>query len=212
MNKRSSSGDLERRLIYFPIVHTQADMGRFGESIDRVTLQKFGRKVWRRKANLIDKMWTEIEVVIDGLALSYERVRLYQDGLPACGREAEIVKELAKAGSRNHKLLLSLMERGATIMGTESSELLIQEYELFKQILGARNTLKGTRMDVRQKTLSDSLLKGRDQHIADRINKTLRSGETGILFLGMLHSVENKLDNDIRVVYPINPPIEHGGK
>ena len=196
-----------RRLIYFPVIHTQADMGAFSESIRRAILHKFGWKAWKNKANLIDKMWAEIEQVIDGLALSYERVRLYQDGLPVCGREAEIVTELAKAGGRNHRLLLRLMEAGATLMGTESSELLIQEYELVKQILGAGNTMEAAETEARRKALSDSLLKRRDQYIADRINGTLGIGETGILFLGMLHSLNNRLDKDIRVMYPINRPL-----
>jgi DNA-binding response OmpR family regulator len=41
--------------------------------------------------------------------------------LPVCGRDLEIVAELAKAGSRNHPLLLRLKGRGALLMGTESA-------------------------------------------------------------------------------------------
>jgi hypothetical protein len=52
--------------------------------------------------------------------------------------------------------------------------------------------------------MSDSLLKRRDQFIADRINDTLCPGETGILFLGMLHSLRHLLDEQIKVVYPVN--------
>jgi hypothetical protein len=48
------------------------------------------------------------------------------------------------------------------------------------------------------------LLKRRDQYIARRINDTLLAGETGLIFLGMLHSVRSWLDKDIRVVYPIH--------
>jgi len=181
-------------------------MGALRESVRRATLQKLGQMGWKRKVNLIDAGWTEIEKVIDGLALCFEKARLYQDGLPVCGREAEIVTELAKAGSRNHQLLLRLMERGAMIMGTESSELLVEEYEVVKQNLAARDTLKAAGVAAGKKALSDSLLKRRDQYIAERINGTLRAGETGILFLGMLHSLGNWLDRDIRVIYPITRP------
>ena len=203
----------ERTLIYFPIMHnTQADMGSLRELIWQTTLQKLGKNGWEIKANLIDEMWTQIEQVIDCLPLSYERVRLYQDGLPVCRREAEIVTELAKVGSLNHLLLLGLMERGATLMGTESSELLVQEYNLVKQILDGSNNLKAPENEAHQNAFSDSLLKRRGQYIADRINSTLRISETGILFLGMLHSLGNWLDKDIRVTYPINRPFCHESK
>ena len=128
----------KRLLYYFPIIHTQADLAGLRETVVRATLEKVGRAGLSRKQALIDKIWTEIEQVIDSLPLSFDRVRLYQDGLPVCGREAEIVSELAQAGSRNHQLLLRLMARGATIMGTESGDLLVQEYQLAKQSLAAR--------------------------------------------------------------------------
>ena len=50
----------------------------------------------------------------------------------------------------------------------------------------------------------NSLLVRRDQYIANRINRSLSAGETGILFLGMLHAVERYLDPDIRVVHPVH--------
>ncbi len=127
-----------RRLIYLPIVHTQADMGALKESVARATLEKTGRAGLARKTAAIDQIWTAIEAAIDALALSFDRVRLYQDGLPVCGREAEIVTELAQAGSRNHQLLLRLMAQGAVLMGTESGDLLVQEYQLARQSLSAR--------------------------------------------------------------------------
>ncbi|MCJ7502091.1 MAG: hypothetical protein MUP80_03395 [Acidobacteriia bacterium] len=154
--------------------------------------------------NLVDKLWARIEQAIESLILPYERVRLYQDGLPVCGREVEIITELAKAGSRNHRLLLRLREKGATIMGTESSELLVEEYQLVKEVFASGKPKVATRGEARQKALRDSLLKRRDQYIARRINDTLLAGETGLIFLGMLHSVRSWLDKDIRVVYPIH--------
>jgi hypothetical protein len=209
--KRTDSEALIRTLIYIPIIHTETDMGTLSESIQKSTLQKFGKKGLKRKEDMIDNLWTEIERVIDNFALSYEEVRLYQDGLPVCRREAEIVTELAKAGSRNHRLLLLLMKKGATITGTESLELLMEEYELDKQILAARGARGKARIEASGKAMMDSLLKRRDRFISDQINSTLCAGETGILFLGMLHSLHNTLDNDIQVIYPLNPPFKKRG-
>ena len=47
------------------------------------------------------------------------------------------------------------------------------------------------------------MLKKRDRYIAGRINSTLGKGETGILFLGMLHSLKDLLDRDIHVICPV---------
>ncbi len=195
------AGGHSRTLIYLPIVHTQADMGALKESVTRATLEKVGRAGLARKTAAIDKIWTEIEAAIDALALSFDRVRLYQDGLPVCGREAEIVTELAQAGSRNHQLLLRLMAQGAVLMGTESGDLLVQEYQLARQSLTAKPPWAAG-VAATRRALSDTLLKRRDQFMAQRINDTLKCGETGILFLGMLHSLERYLNPDVKVIYP----------
>jgi len=201
----------ERTLIYVPIIHTLSDMGALGESVRRRTLMKIGKQSMTRKLDLINNVWTEIEKVIDGLVLPYGNVRLYQDGLPVCGKEVQIVTELAKAGSRNHQLLVQLMERGAKLMGTESPELLIVEYERAKQMTATENILKKDRGIALQKGAADQLLKKRDRYIAGRINTTLDKGETGILFLGMLHSPQSLLDRDIRVIYPVRQILFQGG-
>lgn len=192
-----------RVLICVPIIHTQADMGALNEPIQRLKVKKLGKTIWQRNLELVNNFWTEIEQATENLALPYERVRLYQDGLPVCGREAEIVTDLAKAGSRNHQLLLTLTQKGAVLMGTESAELLVEEYQLAKQVL-AEEMSSGSAQPVAQgKTLQDSLLKRRDQFIGRRISQTLLTGETGLLFVGMLHSVEPWLDKDIQVLHPV---------
>jgi Na+/phosphate symporter len=137
-------------------------------------------------------------------------VRLYQDGLPVCGRELEIVLELAKAGSRNHQLLLRLKARGATLMGTELADLLVQEYHLSKQMLAANDSATARRWEARHEESSRSLLRRRDQAIAERINHTQCRGEIGLLFLGMLHSIERWLAQDIQVTHPFYRPSPEG--
>ena len=205
-NKCDGAENDPRTLIHIGIVHTEADMGTLGESIQRATLQRLSFKAWRRKLRAIDKRWTEIEEIVERLLPPRGKVRLYQDGLPVCGRELEIVEELANQGSRNHRLLLQLIEKGAVIMGTESSDLLLEEYERVKQALVLQNVHRGGCSEILQSGRGDCLLDRRNRFIAYRINTTLCTGETGILFLGMLHSLENLLDKDINVIYPGAPP------
>jgi len=195
--------DKGRSLIYIPIVHTQADMGSLQEPIRQATVRKLGKKCWEEKVHWVDELWTEIEEAVENLDVSFDQVRLYQDGLPVCGREIEIVTELAKMKNRNYEILLRLIEKGAMLMGTESPELLLKEYERIKMIL----TLSGTSpvaIDAAQlKESGDLLLKERDKFIANRINTTLQQGETGILFLGMLHSLTDYLDKNIHIVHQV---------
>jgi len=206
----SESG--ERTLIYIPIIHTQADMGALSRSIERLKIKKLGKHGWERNVNLVSQLWAQIEQAIEKLVLPYSRVRIYQDGLPVCGREMEIVTELANAGSRNHRLLLRLRDKGATVMGTESSELLVEEYQFVKEEFASGKPGASLRSESRRKALKDSLLKRRDQYIARRISDTLCVGETGLLFLGMLHSIRPWLDKDVRVIYPLQPALNRGEK
>src|SRR5271157_2676003 len=192
-----------RVLICVPIIHTQADMGALNEPIQRLKVKKLGKRIWERNLELVNNFWTEIEQATENLALPYEQVRVYQDGLPVCGRESEIVTDLAQAGSRNHQLLLKLKQKGAVLMGTESAELLVEEYQLAKQILAEEMSRGSARQAAEGKTLQDSLLKRRVQFIGRRISQTLLTGETGLLFVGMLHSVEPWLDKDIQVLHPV---------
>ena len=201
-----------RSLIHIPIIHTQEDMGALGQAVQEITIQKLGQEGWERNVILIKKIWDSIEQAIESWSLPYPKVRLYQDGLPICGREQEIVTELAKIGSRNHQLLLRLHGKGAAIMGTESADLLMKEYKLIKQVLQIPNPEVAARLEARQKSASDALLKQRDQFIAERINSTLCSGETGLLFLGMLHSVAPFLAADIDVTRTSHLPSQSENK
>ena len=201
-NKDSGSQTQGRTLIHIPIIHTQEDMGSFSELVREASLKKHGEESWNQRVWVINEIWAEIDRIVTSLELKDKKVRLYQDGLPICGRELEIVTEMAEAGSLNHQLLLRLMKNGATLMGTESAELLVEEYNLVKQTLVPSNIEEATTPEVSQEKALKALLNKRDQYIAEQINTTLKGEETGILFLGMLHSLDNLLNKDIRVKYP----------
>lgn len=195
-----------RTLYHYPIVHSQSEMGAFSETIRKVTLEKLGERVWRQKVALIEKLWRGIGESVDALALDYPRTRVYQDGLPVCGKESEIVSDIAKLGSPNHQLLVRLRERGATIMGTESPDLLLEEYALLKKVLQGEDAEKVRQAEAEQEAASNLILKRRDAFIAERIGETLQPGETGVLFLGILHDLSGRLSADIRVQHPISLP------
>jgi hypothetical protein len=192
------NGHLTRELIWIPVVHTEADLGNMSERVRQIYVKRVGQAKWEQHVKDVREFWTKVQEVIAKLDLAWERVRLYQDGLPNCGREVEIVNTIAKSGSFNHQLLLKLMERGARIIGTESPELLVQEYELARQLLApgaSAENGKPAECVARNRRILDM----RDRYIAERIGQTLKQGETGLVFLGMLHSLKGRLPDDIRV-------------
>lgn len=179
-------------------------MGSLAGSMRETYTKKFGRKKWSEHVQAIDEMWNGIEKKIRRLRLPFKRTKIYQDGLPLCGKEKEIIGELAQKGSHNHSLVLWLMNQGATVVGTEDPQLLLREYHHLKRVTQAKTH------DEREKFVhefakeSGEILKKRDQKIRDRILETLGPGETGIVFLGLLHQVDELLPSDIKRSYLIH--------
>lgn len=189
-----------RRLILVPIVHTQADLGSLQESVRRHHVQKAGEAQWKRRQAAVADLWNRIRSRIDVLDLDYGHLRLYQDGLPVCGHEEAIVRNPALRDSANYQLLLDLMAKGATLTGTESLEFLLKEYELAREAVASAEPRRTPNRGQKRETLSRTVLNERDSFIAKQIDQTLKEGETGLIFLGMLHSIERKLPSDIQLV------------
>ncbi|MBU4561241.1 hypothetical protein L6386_04685 [bacterium] len=195
-----------RKLIYVPIIHTEADMGSLAGSLKEEYLKKFGKGRWQKQKGAVRDMWQGIKEKLKSLKLNYKKVRIYQDGLPVCGREKEkeIVRKVARAGSTNHGIILDLAEKGAKIEGTESAELLLKEYGCLRNIAQARELAKQERAIKRYEEAGRELLTKRDAYIAKRIDETLKEGETGILFMGIKHEVDKYLPKDIEISYLIH--------
>ena len=176
-------------------------MGALSESIKKAYLKKKGLQAWKKKREFIERFWKDLESAVDNLKLPYSRTKVYQDGLPVSdgGKELEIVKKLASSGSHNHALVKKLVDNGAILVGTESPELLMAEYDL------AMMTLNGAQESEGQETLKargEEILKKRDGFMAGRIDETLKQGEIGVLFIGSLHNVVPLLSSDIEVIIP----------
>jgi len=189
---------LERKLIYVPIYSGNEDLASFKEAIENAMSASSPQTgLLESKGQLIDTLWSCIERYIDSLNQPMESLRLYQDGLPVCDREFEIVRDTAESGSYNYRLLMRLINKGARLMGTESAELLGREYRYFKERMEKPNLAHSEH----EKTFQDALLEERDRFIAARINQTLAFGETGVLFIGALHSIAPLLNDTIQVCY-----------
>jgi hypothetical protein len=185
-----------RLLIHVPIVHDQADLGPLKDRARAAYLAKGGEAAWRASRAALTEFWNAVAKALDGLKLDWTKVRLYQDSLPVCGLEEKIIRDLAKQGGANHRILLKLIERGARIEGTEDAGLLRKEYEL---IIAGAPIDAGVSASDKRAYLQD-FMERRDRFIAQRIDKTLLQGETGILFLGALHRAAEFLPRSLQVV------------
>ncbi len=183
-----------RVLIRFPIIHGSEDMGNM---YDVVNQNRTEEELQKQQA-VVKYFWTTTENAINGFSLDYSKVKIYQDSLPVCGKESDIVDDTAKTGSPNYLLIQALRSKGATIIGTESPELLLEEYNLMKQVYQPKPDQKSPSQEQAQ-----SLLDRRDEFIARRIDQTLLEEEMGLLFLGLNHHIEGKLPNDITLIEPL---------
>lgn len=193
-----------RRLVYVPIVHTMVDMGSQAQTLKEESVRRLGAGQWQKSRLVIEEVWKGIGEKLLTLQLPWERVRIYQDGLPLSGKELEIAQEVAAQGSRNYQIVMELVRRGARLMGTESPELLTREYAHIKRIAEARTDAEREEARRRYAAESAQLLKERDAFIARRIAETLEEGEVGLLFLGMMHEVDRLLPEEIQMEFLID--------
>ena len=179
-----------RKLFYIPIVHTPEDLGSHLAEVKREYIATYGLPKWREHVEALDDFWRELREILLSLPVDHTKMKLYQDGLPVFGGELELVEQLAEGGNRNYQILSELVKKGATVVGSEDAKLLIEERdELIKN--GASGSY-------------DSLMERRDEYIAQRIDSTLEDGETGVLFMGALHRVIDKLPKDIQIQKSLN--------
>ena len=176
------------RLIYVPVVHSIAEMGSAGQAYQAAFAARYGEKRLAERSAEFDAIWRGIGEGIRSLRLDLRGVNLYQDSLPVCGHERALVHEMAIQGSRNHQLLEALANSGASLIGTKSPSLLLDEYKLVQS---------PDRTDAQAAALLDA----RDHFIAGRIDETLGEGRTGILFIGALHHVARFIPKRISVEY-----------
>ena len=197
-------------------------MGTMADTLVAAYIERFGRRHWQEFLGAIEGFWRNVRSELERLELDYRKVDLYQDGLPVCGREMEIVQKAGAMGGENYKLLLDLLARGATLMGTEDPNLLLREYRDVQAGLSLCDAGVSPRRVADVPSASDSILLGqqeqrqkeqqqqdadkmsatqtlsdRDAYIGKRIDESLRPGRIGILFLGMTHNVESFLPADI---------------
>ena len=187
-----------RRLLYIPIIHDEADMGSAGQALKLGSAALSGERRWTAHNEAVRRFWRSVAGYLHSLDLT--RMKVYQDGLAADGAVGRrIVQEAARRGSKNYRVVLELLERGAQLRKTEDPVLLLRERENILRLMQQPSTGEQPVRSQKCRQERDRLMEERDAFIAETINATLKEGELGVLFIGADHSVTSRLARDISV-------------
>jgi hypothetical protein len=192
-----------KNLFYIPIVHSQSDLGSLGSQLSLEGERKYGVTLWQEHLKEVNKSWDKIEIGINKQIenISFDKIKIFQDGLPAAGDIGlKIIKDAADKGSKNYRIIDNLLSKGAILEIAENKEFLLKEYHLLSEIGKAETTEKQLVAYSHYQELAKELLNDRDNFIANQINSSLNEEETGIAFFGAAHSIIEKLNKDINVV------------
>jgi len=187
-----------RKLLYVPVIHVDSDLGSIAPAIDKRSTQICGRERWERHKQTVSTFWDNIEEYFKNL--NADNLKIYQDGLMADGKLGQkIIEEGTQKGSRNYRIVLELIRRGAEIRKTEDVALLKEEYNRILKLAQSKSLWARTTAYIGYRFHKDRLMEKRDRFIADTINQTLKAGETGALFIGAYHDVLSLLADNIAI-------------
>ena len=187
-----------KKLLYVPIIHMEADLGSVAAIVDKKSSQVCGKERWNKHKKAVSGFWDSIASYFGRLSTS--NLKIYQDGLMIDGEVGKkIIEEGARKGSKNHKIVLKLMEKGAKIMKTEDIHLLKKEYNSLIKLSQTKSPIEKMLVYIGYKLRKNPLMRKRDKFIAKRINETLQDGEVGVLFIGVYHNVFSRISQDITV-------------
>ncbi len=189
-----------RKLIYIPVIHSGSDMGSLEADISRKGIAGLGEVNWKAHVQIVENYWNLIASYCEKQLPETKGLKIFQDGMVADGEIAkQIIRDNAKMGSRNYKIIAKLMGRGAVIVKTENIDLVLKELDLYKSVSASGSLISRIIRIALTKFRRKRLMIRRDAYIAAQIRKSLKHGETGLLFLGAYHSILNKLPADIHV-------------
>ncbi|MBU4186523.1 MAG: hypothetical protein KKC23_10060 [Proteobacteria bacterium] len=187
-----------RKLLYVPIIHVDSDLGSIAPAIDKRSTQICGKERWERHKQIVSTFWDNIEEYFKKQDAG--NLKIYQDGLMADGELGQkIIEEGAQKGSRNYRIVLELIRRGAEIRKTEDVALLKEEYNRILKLAQSKSLWERTTAYIGYRFHKGRLMMKRDKFIAGTINQTLKEEEIGVLFIGAYHDVIPLLADDIAI-------------
>lgn len=188
-------------LYYVPVIHTPQELGSLKNAFLARRTKIYGEKKTREHLEEIERYWQEEERKIYQEAGLHRpeiasKLHIFIDGLPNTEEVLvkKIVEELTLQKIPIYLIVKEVVENGATIYGTEDPELLLREHAYWTGIAQGK---------ISDLTMSQKLLRSRDQYIANRISAMVPDEESGLLFIGRAHDVIcelNKLPRKFKII------------
>jgi hypothetical protein len=75
-----------QRVLLVPVIHNAADLGSLAESVRAYYLQRLGPAAWKERERTVQRLWDDTRRALAAMPLDFSKLRIYQDGLPVCGR------------------------------------------------------------------------------------------------------------------------------
>lgn len=148
---------------------------------------------------MVFKYWDQVESQLTSLELKLGSVKkVYHELVPSGGEEgSKIVEEL---NSTSYEVVKSRVERGAQFEGLEDTDMLTESMDWTRCLaIGLQNEKVFNQV---YELYAKAQIK-RNEHIARRIDETLKEGECGVLLMREGHHVQ--FPPDIEVFY-VSPP------
>jgi hypothetical protein len=149
-----------------------------------------------------DKYWDQVEGQIGDLELKLGKaVKIYHELIPAGGEDG--VKAIKGLNKRSYQIIESRIKTGAIFEATEQGELLTEFMDWSKCL---STGLQNQQVFIKVYQSYAEAGKKRNEHIARKIDETLKADEIGVLFMREGHQVQ--FPSDIRVFYVVPPALD----
>ena len=147
---------------------------------------------------MVFKYWDQVESQLTSLELKLGSVKkVYHELVPSGGDEgSKIIEEL---NSTSYEVVKSRVERGAQLEGLEDTDLLTESMDWTRCLAVGLQNEKVFNQVYELYAKAQTM---RNEHIAKRIDETLKEGECGVLLMREGHHVQFPPDIDVFYVSP----------
>lgn len=185
-------------LYYVPIIHMSEEYGTLNPAIRQAFINRLGERAFEKLQEEIRAYWRLVEARIEKTVHDFNGLIIYQDSFPVGSRDKilEFFGRLFRDHSQkspNFNLVKGLLDRGATLEGTEDMNLVLEQIKIYQLVSEASSPLEQNRILAENAAHAKEIMRKRDAFIAQRICDTLPVDGRGILFIGRDHDVITEL-------------------
>jgi hypothetical protein len=172
-----------RKLYFIPLIYS-------GQGADEEYIKGF------------NKYWREIENQIGKFEMKLGKIdRVYHELVPAGGKDGE--KALKELNEKSYKIVKKRLVKGTKLEALEDGKLLLEYMDWGKCLVAGLQS-----QEVLSKVFEyyGKANEKRNEHIAKRIDDTLKKDESGVLLMREGHQVQ--FPSDIQVFYVAPPALD----